>query len=108
MCEVNVAEFLYSYARVFGWESALVKYALLRNSPISILGVDESLTTDVAKLKLRHHDRLSLADCYLIALAKQKKAKIITTDEDVEKVRGSPDSASTSLIFSNSVNPSVG
>ena len=34
MCEVNVAEFLYNYARVFGWESALVKHALLRNSSI--------------------------------------------------------------------------
>jgi len=86
MCEVNVAEFLYNYARVFSWESALVKHALLRNSPISILSVDESLTTDAAKLKLRHHNRLSLVECYLIALAKQKKAKIITTGEDVEKV----------------------
>ena len=87
MCEVDEAEFLYNYARVFGWELALIKHALPRNCPIVISGVDEFLTTDVAKLKLKYYSRLSLADCYLIALAKQKKAKIITTDEDVEKVK---------------------
>ena len=38
MCEVNVAEFLYNYARVFGWDAALVKNDLLRNSPITIVG----------------------------------------------------------------------
>ena len=90
MCEVNVAEFLYNYARVFGWESALIKHALLRNSPIAVVGVDEFLTTEAAKLKLKYYGRLSLADCYLIALAKQKKADIITTDKDVEKVKEVP------------------
>ncbi len=87
MCEVNVAEFLYNYARVFGWEAALVKHSLIRSSPIKIVEVSEELTLEAARLKFKHHKVLSLADCYLIALAKQRGAKIITTDTAVRGVR---------------------
>ena len=90
MCEVNVADFLYNYARVFGWEAALVKHSLLRNSPITIVGVDESLTVEAARLKLKYYKRLSLADCYLIALARQREAEIVTTDVDVKEVNEVP------------------
>ncbi|RLF17287.1 MAG: PIN domain nuclease, partial [Thermoprotei archaeon] len=69
-----IAEFLYNHAEVFGWEAALVRNNLLRNSPVTIVGVDEDLTIRAAKLKLKYYDVLSLADCYLIALAKRNKA----------------------------------
>ena len=90
MCEVNVAEFLYNYAGIFGWEAALSRHALLRNSPIVIVGVDEDLTINAAKLKLKYYNVLSLADCYLIALAKKNKAKVITTDQDIKEVNEAP------------------
>jgi len=90
MCEVNVAEFLYNYARVFGWDAALVKHSLLRSSPVSIVGVDEELTIEAAKLKLKHHAILSLADCYLMALAKRRDATIVTTDRYVKDVGEAP------------------
>lgn len=90
MCEVNVAEFLYNYARVLGWEAALVKHSLLRESPITIVEVGEELTVAAAKLKLKYYNLLSLADCYLIALAKLYKATIITTDSRVKEVREAP------------------
>ena len=90
MCEVNVAEFLYNYARVFGWEAALVKHSLLRESPITIVEVGEELTVAAAKLKLKYYNLLSLADCYLIALAKLYKATIITTDSRVKEVGEAP------------------
>jgi len=86
MSEVNVAEFLYNYARVFGWEAAMVKHSLLRNSPVVFIGVNEELTLEAARLKHRYYGELSLADCYLIALAKEKRATIITTDRSVKKV----------------------
>ena len=86
MCEVNVAEFLYNYARVFGWDAALVKQSLLRNSPINIIGIDEELTIEAAKLKLKYYNILSLADSYLIALAKRNRATIVTTDRDIKNV----------------------
>jgi len=62
---------------------------MLRSSPIRIVGVDEDLTLRAARLRLRHYSRLSLADCYLIALAGKLRATIITTDSalrDVERV----------------------
>ena len=90
MCEVNVAEFLYNYARVFGWNAALVKNDLLRNSPITIISIDEDLTIRAAKLKLKHYNILSLADCYLIALAKQNGATIVTTDHNMKEVNEAP------------------
>jgi len=90
ICEVNLAEFLYNYSRVFGWEAALVKNKLLRNSPIEIVGVGEDLTLSAAKIKLKNYEKLSLADCYLVALAEKLKATILTTDptlRNVEKIK---------------------
>ena len=97
MCEINVAEFLYNYAKVFGWDSAKAKHKLLRNSPIEIIGVDENLTLEAAKLKLKYYNILSLADCYLIAMAKILKAIIVTTDGSIKNV----DEASTILLTIN-------
>lgn len=90
MCEINVAEFLYNYAKVFGWEAALVKHSLLRSSPIKIVGIDEELTIEAARLKLRHYNVISLVDCYLIALAKKVSATIVTTDRYVKNVAETP------------------
>ena len=90
MCEINIAEFLYNYAKIFGWEAALIKHHLIRNSPISIVNIDEDLTIKAAKIKLKHYTMLSLADSYLIALAKREKATIITTDKNVKEVREAP------------------
>lgn len=88
--EINMAEFLYNYARVFGWSAALVKHSIVRDSPIKIIDVDEELTVEAAKLKLRHYNKLSLADCYLIALARRNNATIVTTDSVVKEVREAP------------------
>ncbi len=82
----QIAEFLYNYARVFGWEATLVKNSLIRSSSINVIGCDEGLTVYVARLKHKHYNTLSLADCYLITLAKIKKASILTTDKYVKEV----------------------
>ena len=85
-CEVNVAEFLYNYAKAFRWNSAQIKNNLIRSSPINITSPNENLTLKAAKLKLKHYKTLSLTDSYLIALANQLKATIITTDKDIEDI----------------------
>ncbi len=88
--EINLAEFLYNYARVFGWDSALVKHSLIRNSPIKVIELNEELTIEAAKLKVKYYNLLSLADCYLIAFAKKSKAKIVTTDQTIKNVNEAP------------------
>ena len=55
-----------------------------------MISVDEDLTINAAKLKLKYYNILSLAECYLIALAKKNKAKVITTDPDVRNVNEVP------------------
>jgi len=62
MSEVNIAEFLYNYAKVFVWEAALVKYSLIRDSLVEVVSVNEELTINAAKIKLKHPRKLSLAD----------------------------------------------
>jgi predicted nucleic acid-binding protein len=64
MCEVNVAKFLYSCAKVLGWEAA--------------------------RLKLKHAGKLSLADYYLVALAKLRKATAVTADSSIREVAEAP------------------
>ncbi len=90
MLEINLAEFLYNYARVFGWNAALVKHSLIRNSPIKIIGLNEELTIEAARLKIKYYNILSLADCYLIAFAKKYNAKIVTTDQAVKRTGEAP------------------
>ena len=90
MCEVNIAEFLYSCAKVLGWEAALARHSLLRNSPIEVVGVDEKLTVEAARLKLKHAGKLSLADCYLVALARLRKATVVTADSSIREVAETP------------------
>ncbi|MEM2310791.1 MAG: type II toxin-antitoxin system VapC family toxin [Candidatus Methanomethylicia archaeon] len=84
--EINLAEFLYNYARVFGWESTLVRNKLIRNSPIIVVSPDEKQTIEAARIKLKYYDRLSLADSYLVALAIMLKGIIVTTDARIENV----------------------
>jgi len=90
MLEINLAELLYHYARAFGWRSALVKNSLIRNSPIKIISMDEELTLEAAKLKMKYYQALSLADCYLIAFAKLHKAKIVTSDHVLKEINEVP------------------
>lgn len=90
MCEVNIAEFLYNYAKIFGLNSAKIKHNLIRSSPITIISPNEDLTLKAAKTKLKHIKTLSLADSYLIALANQLKATIITTDHSIEEANEAP------------------
>lgn len=84
--EVNLAEFLYNYARVFGWESALVRNKLIRDSPIVVVSPDEEQTIEAARIKLKYYDRLSLADSYLVALAIVLRGVIVTTDTRIKDV----------------------
>lgn len=64
----------------------MVKHSLLRDSPIKVVDVNEELTVEAAKLKLKHYNVLSLADCYLMALARLNKATVVTTDHNIKNV----------------------
>ena len=86
MCEINVADFLYNTAKVFGWETAIIRHSALRNSPIKIVTLDEELTLESARLKHKYWNKLSLADAYLAALAKRLRATIVTADTTLAEI----------------------
>ncbi len=81
---MNVAEFLYSCAKALGWEAAPTRRSRLRSGPTEVIGVDKRA------LKLKHSGKLSLADCYLVALAKLRKATVVTADSSIREVAEAP------------------
>lgn len=89
ICEVNVAEFQYNCARAFGAEVAEIRVRSIRNSALRVEGIDDRLSTEAARLKVSHW-AFSLADCYLIALAKRIAGTILTTDGPVSKSGEAP------------------
>jgi len=84
--EINVAEFLYSTAKVLGWETAIIRHSVPRNSPIKIVTLDGELTLESARLKHKYWNKLSLADAYLAVLAKQLREKIVTSDTTLAEI----------------------
>lgn len=89
ICEVNLAEFMYTYARRFGWDAARTKVRLIRGSRISFPVIDEEVTEQAARLKLLYN-HLSLGDCYLLAMAISLDSSVLTTDgglRDCDEVR---------------------
>lgn len=84
--EINVAEFLYSTAKVLGWETAIIRHSVPRNSPIKIVTLDRELILESARLKHKYWNKLSLADAYLAVLAKQLRAKIVTSDTTLAEI----------------------
>jgi len=86
MCEVNVAEFLYSCAKVLRFGQALAVEEWSDRSRRR----RRELTVEAARLKLKHAGKLSLADCYLVALAKLRKATVVTADSSIREVAEAP------------------
>jgi predicted nucleic acid-binding protein len=59
----------------------------LTNSELLIIDKDE-LVWAAGLEKCRQSPRLSLADCFAVALAKSENALLITTDGELGKTRG--------------------
>jgi predicted nucleic acid-binding protein len=80
MSEVNYAEVQYIVRRKDGdaaWESIAEE---LKAAPIEFHPADRQLADAAAGFKARH--RISLADAFAAALAKDKKAELITGDPE--------------------------
>lgn len=84
---VNLAEFYYKTCQKSGRQTADTWYYQLRNSELSIVDREE-LVSAAGLEKCRQSPRLSLADCFALALAKSEHALLITTDGELAKTRG--------------------
>jgi predicted nucleic acid-binding protein len=80
MTEVNYAEVKYIILRKDGPEAWRAAAQLLPGLPIEFHPADRRLSDAAADVKARH--RLSLADAFAAALAKEKKAELTTGDPE--------------------------
>jgi ribonuclease VapC len=84
---VNLSEFYYKTCQKSGKQTADTWYYQLKNSELSIIYRDD-LDRAAGLEKCRQSPKLSLADCFALALAKAENGLLITTDEELSKARG--------------------
>ena len=83
---VNWGEVYYITMREAGHERAGEVAQLISTLPIQIVPADLDLTRQAAALKSKH--KMSYADCFAAALAKQRKAELVTGDKEYRQVEG--------------------
>ncbi len=80
LCVVNAGEIWYIIAREISEEEANRSIKELRELRIQFVDVDWELTQEAARFKAQH--KMSYADCYAAALAKVRKADLVTGDRE--------------------------
>ena len=85
MSVVNWGEVCYSVWRARGEKAAKAKLHDIAQLPIEVVGVDVELAKLAARLKAEHN--LPYSDCFAAALAQARKATLITSDRDFQRVR---------------------
>ncbi|MDP2975514.1 MAG: type II toxin-antitoxin system VapC family toxin [Anaerolineales bacterium] len=85
MTVVNLGEVWYSIARTVSAEQADATVQEIRGMSIEIIDADWKLTHQAAIYKAR--GGISYADCYAAALAKLRKAEVITGDPEFQKLK---------------------
>lgn len=81
---VNWGEVYYSLCRSGGREAAEKAMVDLEALPIEMVVMDRALTLEAARLKSMY--KMSYADCFAAALAKERKAEVITGDKEFKEV----------------------
>lgn len=85
MTVVNLGEVWYSIARTVSAEQADATVQEIRGLSIEIINADWKLTHQAAIYKAR--GGISYADCFAAALAKLRKAEVITGDPEFQKLK---------------------
>lgn len=84
MSVVNWGEVYYSVWRARGEVAANGKLCEIAQLPIEIVDADSGLTRMAARFKAERN--LPYADCFAAALAQDRKATLVTSDKDFERV----------------------
>jgi len=83
---VNWGEIYYILHRTVGKDAARQALQSIDTLPIDIIPADRELTLIAAELKAKH--KMSYADCFAAALAKIKKAELVTGDKEFKLLEG--------------------
>jgi len=84
MSVVNWGEVYYSIWRGRGEAVANEKLSAIGQLPLEIVDVDMELAKRAAMLKAQYN--LPYADCFAGALAESRKASLVTSDKDFERI----------------------
>jgi len=87
VCEVNLAEYYYKICEKLGKDVAKIRYHQIRESNLEIIATNEELTKKAGEKKCKYRGKLSLADCFTLALAEHEKATLLTTDSELAQVK---------------------
>ncbi len=87
MSSVNLSEFYYKTCQKLGKAVADIRYYQIRRTKLRVVETDEDLARAAGIEKCRQPFNLSLADCYLLGLAKRFNSTILTTDRELSKVK---------------------
>ena len=85
--DVNLAEYYYKTCEKLGRKIADLRYHQVRASSIVPVATDEKLTWKAGEKKCKYRGKLSLADCFSLALSELKKATLLTTDSELAKAK---------------------
>lgn len=83
---VNWGEVFYITLREAGRERAEQVAHLISTLPIDIISADLDLAKQAAEFKATR--KMSYADCFAAALAKLRKAELVTGDQEFKQVKG--------------------
>jgi len=84
MSVVNVAEVWYAFARLASDKVADQAVLELKQLGIEFIDAHLNLALEAARFKAKH--KMSLADCFATALAKERKADLVTGDREFKQV----------------------
>ncbi len=85
MSTVNWGEVYYSTMRVQGVDAAEQVIRQLKKYPIELIGADQELTYEAAKLKGKF--TVAYADCFAAALSLRLSAPVVTGDPEFKKLQ---------------------
>ena len=86
MTDVNYAEVKYSVVKKDGAEAWVEAAKILQGLPIDFCSTTRALADTAADFKARF--KMSLADAFAAALAKEKKAELVTGDPEFKPLDG--------------------
>ncbi len=84
---VNLAEFYYKTGQKLGIETAETWFVRIVNSNLQVEVPDADLARDAGTYKIHYRQSLSLADCFAAAETARRRAVLLTTDNDLNKVK---------------------
>ena len=85
-CEPNLAELYYKTCEKMGRETAQVRYLSFRRSKVTVFAPNETLSRSAGELKCKHRGKLSLVDACVIAVAKENRSTLITSDPRISEL----------------------